>query len=124
MGQDWRSSWFYYNLDIKTKNVGFPIVMQTLNSMEIFEQNPHFIRLKSFWENDFKHLNAKRKRVVHYYQEESQYFEDIIQNPFDTKRIEKLHLEKKNLPYYFKKQLENCLDGMVDLVLLEKSTQK
>jgi len=105
-------------LDIKEHLVGFAKVIEKIESLEIYNDNQNFIFLNNFKKNQFKELNKLRKEIVHYYQFETIYKEKFISVNNSEIEVKKLWEWKKNMPNYFKEQLEFSLEGFYNMYKL------
>ena len=72
-------------------------------------------------ENEFKEFNDHRKEVVHYYQFETTYQHEFLDNSSDENEIKRLWEWKKNMPEYFKNHLKLSCDGFVKTYELIKN---
>jgi len=111
--------WFYFDLKINQKDVYFSRVVNQLETD--YKDDENFKWFIDFLKKDYKFLNTNRREIVHYYQQESEYFEDVVRNTDDIEKIRELYNKKLTLPDYFKHQLDNCILGMVKLVKFENS---
>lgn len=112
---------YYLELDIPEFTVGFASVIDKMISMGIYDSNPNFEYLKNFKQNEFREFNKHRKEVVHYYQFETTYKHQILENSRNEKEVEKLWNWKNNMPSYFKNHLNLSCEGFVKTYELIKN---
>ena len=105
-------------LDIKEHLVGFAKVIKKIESLGTFNDNENFIFLNNFKKNEFKELNKQRKEIVHYYQFETTYKEKFHSVNSSESDLKKLWEWKKNMPNYFKEQLELSCEGFYNMYKL------
>jgi hypothetical protein len=96
------------------RKIAFASVVDNLDKKEIYSNDENFKFLKSFKDNQFKDFNKTRKEVVHYNQFETTYRYSFMKFRVENNGEEKI-MEiwewKKNMPEYFKNQLELSLLG-------------
>ena len=112
---------YYLELDIPEFRVTFASVIDQMIRMESFNSDSNFEFLKNFKENEFREFNKHRKEVVHYYQFETTYKHQILENSRNEEEIEKLWTWKNNMPSYFKNHLKLSCEGFVKTYELIKN---
>lgn len=104
----------YLKIEIKEFQIGFHNVIEKISQNEKFSTDVNFLFLKAFSDNEFKEFNNRRKRIVHYYQFETEYkYKIIYKCDNDEDMIKELWNWKNNMPEYFKKHLELSIKGYV-----------
>lgn len=112
---------YYFDLNIAEHRVTFPIVIDKMKTRDGLLSDKNFKFLLDFRENEFKEFNDQRKEVVHYYQFETTYHHEFLDNSSDENEIKRLWKWKKNMPEYFKNHLKLSCDGFVKTYELIKN---
>lgn len=116
---------FTFDLNIKEYDVNFAKAIDCFgNSERDYIENENFIFLKNFKNEEFESFNSVRRDIVHYYQFETTYKDDFYSAKNSEKELKTLWEKKKNLPIYFKKQLEFSIKGFDHLLNLVDSKVK
>jgi len=90
-----------------------------------FSNSENFLWLKSFRDNQFKEVNSKRVRIVHYELAGTSNRWDHIENPTNKLAIEKIVNERNNLPDFFKDHINYTKIGFEKTIqLIEEITIK
>lgn len=101
----------YLKIDINEFRIGFHNVIKKIEQNENYSTDENFIFLKNFSNNQFKEFNDKRKKIVHYYQFETEYEYEINFKTNDDDKIKDLWNWKNGMPEYFKTHLELSIKG-------------
>ncbi len=83
-----------------------------------FYISPNYLWLKNFKDNNFKKLNGKRIKVVHYTNIESEFFQEYTRKNTSKNDLEQLENEKVELANYFIQEYGNILSGFEYTMLL------
>ncbi|WP_396183967.1 hypothetical protein [Flavobacterium sp.] len=102
----------YLKIEIKEFQIGFYNVIEKIDQTKRYSTDEDFIFLKNFAKNEFKEFNSKRKKIVHYYQFETEYEYEIIYRSNDNEvKIKDLWDWKNGMPEYFKNHLKLSING-------------
>jgi len=95
--------------DINEKNIYFSKVIDSISSE--YKNNKNFKWLKSYRCNEFKEMNKKRIDIVHYSSTGTDFQFEHISSATNRERMEELMRERRDLPKFFKKAIEDTLEG-------------
>ncbi len=96
----------YFDKFQNPQNIYFPKVIDKLRLDSNIQNDSFFKEIIIYRDNEYKEHNEKRREIVHYHQFETNYRYDFTLNSTNKEEITKLWDFKKNLPEYFKKQLD------------------
>lgn len=72
-----------------------------------FHTSEHYLWLDNFRKTQYKELNGRRKRIVHYLTIETDYkYEHLEKGSSDREAMEKIQSERESLPDFFKSHIE------------------
>lgn len=100
------------------KPIFFPAVIDRL--ARYHQNNPHYIWLKKFKDNEYTMLNEQRKKTVHSETFSTRLKNQHLDDPTDRPKIEALQAEREGLPDYFKKHIKLSLEGFRETMLFLK----
>ena len=110
----------HFNL-LTEKAEDFPRVIDKISQLGTFDTNSDYQWLKAYKENEFQNLNKYRKKIVHYFNIESQFIHE--HNPFDEIKTEDLRSEFSDLVNFLYENNDKSINGFKHTVnLIEKST--
>jgi len=98
-----------------TDNKPAPNTIVYLNDIH---NNPYYLWLKSFKDNEFTALNDRRIKIVHYTNLESEYFQKYTKHNTNETEMKSLQKEKEGLIDYFLLHYEKVITGFEQTLLL------
>jgi hypothetical protein len=112
---DMLASFFPDKLD--PNRVFFPIALDIVPSE--FKLNENFIWLQNFRENQYKALNDKRKRIVHYVSTETDFkYKHLDKGVDNLSEMDAIQLERESFPEFYKEQISLSIEGYEKTLLL------
>ena len=90
----------------KKDRIYFSSVIDKLDKSKLFLSSYNFSKILDYRNKIYTEINSHRKDIVHYYQFETNYRFNFTINSTNETEIFKLWEHKKNLPSYFKAQLD------------------